>query len=180
MAGWRDTNNAAINTVGTLYAEYQNQTAIANDQNRTAADRAAANTALEALQPRIREIIELANTELLRLKFEALVRATMWVLPLIGAPLFVFLIYTHHDDQTEKQLSQPAFLQIAWGAGVEAALKKAGLDEKCYAPDRPRLLQVSEKSGLRAGVLVIPKDPGPGCPIVRVIGTNANEVYPDN
>ena len=70
--------------------------------------------------------------------------------------------------------------RIAWGAGAEAALKKAGLDEKCYAPDRPRLLQVSEKSGLRAGVLVIPKDPGPGCPIVRVIGTNANEVYPDN
>jgi hypothetical protein len=80
----------------------------------------------------------------------------------------------------EKQLSKPVLLQIAWGAGVEAALKKAGLEEKCYAPNRPQLLQLSEKSGLRAGVLVVPRNLGSGCPAVRVIVTNANDVYPDN
>jgi len=179
--GWMAGHyNPAINSVEKLYAAYQNQTAIANDQTKSAADRETANAHLKGLQPRITEIIELANTELLRLKFDALVRTTTFVLPFIGAALFVFLVYTHHDDQMEKQLSQPTFLQIAWSADVEAALKKAGWDEKCYAPDRPRLLQVSEKSGLRAGVLVIPKAPGPACPIVRVIVTNASEVYPDN
>lgn len=179
--GWMAGHyNPTIDTVEKLYGEYQKQTAIANDKDKSADDRQKANIAIAALQPRIREIIELANTELLRLKFDALVRATMCVLPFIGAALFIFLISSHRDDQTEKQLSRPMLLQIAWSANVEAALKKAGLEEKCYAPERPQLLQVSEKSGLRAGVLVIPKDLGPACPIVRVIVTNADEVYPDN
>jgi hypothetical protein len=179
--GWMAGHyNASINSVEKLYDEYLKQITIANDKEKSADERQKANAAIAALQPRIREIIELANTELLRLKFEALVRATTLVLPLIGAALFVFLVYTHHDEQTEKQLNQPMLLQIAWNADVEAALKKAGLAEACYAPNRPQFLQVSEKSGLRAGALVIPKDPGPPCPVVRVVITGTGQVYPDN
>ena len=47
----------------------------------------------------------------------------------------------------------------------------------CYLKDPPRLLQISEKSGLRAGVLVVPHDLSDQCPAVRVVVTNANKVY---
>jgi hypothetical protein len=200
--GWIGHFPAVIGTVQRLYAEYVLQTANANNaqtqlnalqqavqtpavlQQAVDARNALqeANRRLKGLQPRIRDVIELSNTEFLRLKFESLVRASAWNIVLLfigGAALFVFLISTHRDDQTEKQLSKPVLLQIEWSAGVEAALKKAGMDEKCYAPDRPKLLQLSEKSGLRAGVLAVPRNLGP-CPAVRVIVTNAHEVYPDN
>jgi hypothetical protein len=162
-----------------LYEEFERYTNIANDKHKSHAEREHANEQLDKLQPRVRDAIELSNTEYLRLKFDRMVRVTVGVLPVIGIALFIFLISTHSNDQTEKQLAEPTFMQIAWSADVEAALQRAGLDQKCYAPDRPRLLQVSEKSGLRAGVLVIPRDPGPACPVVRVIVTNTNQVYPD-
>jgi hypothetical protein len=169
-----------IATIEGLYQDYEAQTEIVNDPQSTADEQKDANDTLDQLQLRMTEAHEVFNTQFLQLKFNWMVRVTTCVLPAIGIALFVFLISTHSDDRTEKQLAHPMFMQIAWSADVEAALKKAGLDEKCFAPNRPQLLQVSEKSGLRAGVLVIPKDLGPACPVVRVIVTNANQVYPDN
>jgi hypothetical protein len=176
----RDQFPPDINTVQKVGEEYSRQTAIANNPNSTDAARGDAVEALDELEPRITAIIEISNTELLRLKFNSLVRSTTFVLPLIGASLFVFLVSTHRDDQTEKQLAKPILMQIPWNATVEAVLKKAGLDAKCYATAPPKLLQLSEKSGLRAGVLVIPKDLSVDCPAVRVIVTNSDDVYPDN
>lgn len=176
----RDYYAPPIGTVRDLYDEYVRQAHIANDSNAVQQDRDRARRAISELQPRVREIIELSNTEFLRLKFDWMVWTTTFTLPFIGASLFAFLVLSHRDDQTEKQLAKPILLQIPWSANVEAAMKKAGLDEKCYASTRPKLLQLSEKSGLRAGVLVIPQDLSAGCPAVRVIVTNAHEVYPDN
>jgi hypothetical protein len=169
-----------VGTVEALHLEYLKQSRIANDPASSDDEKKQANTLLTALQPRVKQIIELSNTEFLRRKFDALVSCTKRVLLVILASLFVFLIAIHRDDQTEKQLANPVLLQIPWNASVEAAMKKAGMDEKCYAQNRPKLLQLSEKSGLRAGVLAIPRDLGAGCPAVRVIVTNADEVYPDN
>ncbi len=167
-------------TVEGVYAEYERYTKIANDKHKPAHERQHANEQLDKLQPRVMEAIELSNTEYLRLKFDRMVRVTAGILPAIGIALFIFLIFTHSNDQTEQQLVHPVPIQIAWNAGVGAVLKKAGVDESCYTPTRPQFLQVSEKSGLRAGVLVIPKDPGPTCPVVRVVVTDTKEVYPDN
>ncbi len=169
-----------IATVENLYTESRRQTQIANDPTSTPVDQQKANQALDALQPRIREVIEISNTEFRRLKFESLVRVTKCVLFVIVPTLFVFLVSTHRDDQMEKPLAKPIPIRIAWSADTDSALKKAGLDEKCYAPSRPQLLQLSEKSGMRAGVLVVPRNLGPECPAVRIIVTNNNEVYPDN
>jgi hypothetical protein len=167
-------------TVEGRYEEFLKQTRIRNNKHSSHQQKNDANARLLELQPRITDAIELSNTEYLRLKFDQMVCRTRGVLLGIAFVLTVFFIFIHTDDQTEKQLAHPMFMQIAWSADVEAALKKAGLDEKCFAPNRPHLLQVSEKSGLRAGVLVIPKDLGPACPVVRVIVTNANQVFPDN
>jgi hypothetical protein len=176
----RDYYKAPIGTVEDLFHEYVTQARIANDSNAGQPEQDRAQKAIGELQPSVRKIIELSNTEFLGLKFNWMVRTTTFVVPLIGAVLFAFLIATHRDDQTEKQLAKPILLQVAWSADVEAAMKKAGLDEKCYVPERPRLLQLSEKSGLRAGVLVIPRDLGLACPAVRVIVTDTDQVYPDN
>jgi hypothetical protein len=165
-----------IDTVEKLYQVYREKTAIAN--NPAATDRAAAITFLGELQPRIKEIIEITNTEYLRLKFDDLVRRTTATLPIVGIALFGFLMTSHKDDETEKALKKPVFLQIAWSADIEAALKNAGLEPKCFVKKTPHLLQLSEKSGLRAGVLVIPQDLGFDCPAVRVVVTNANKMYP--
>lgn len=169
-----------VGTVEALHTEYLRQSRVANDPASSDDQKRDAKNLLAALRPRVTQIIELSNTEFLRRKFDALIRSTKLVLVVILASLFVFLIAIHRDDQTEKQLANPVLLQIPWSANVEAAMKKAGLDEKCYAQTRPKLLQLSEKSGLRAGVLVIPQNLGAGCPAVRVIVTNADEVYPDN
>lgn len=172
--------SSRVGTVEALHAEYLKQSHVANNPAAKDDEKIKAERLLAALQPRVRQIIELSNTEFLRRKFDALVRSTKRVLLVILGSLFAFLIAIHRDDRAEKQLAQPILLQIPWNANVEAAMKKAGLDEKCYVPTRPSLLQLSEKSGLRAGVLAIPKDLGAGCPAVRVIVTNADEVYPDN
>jgi hypothetical protein len=173
-----DTDELA--TVEGRYAEFLKQTRIRNNKHSSHQQKNDATDRLLELQQRITDASELSNTEYLRLKFDRMVCRTTGVLPGIAIVLAVFLIFIHTEDQTEKQLARPMFMQIAWSGDVEAALKKAGLDEKCFAPNRPQLLQVSEKSGLRAGVLVIPKDLGPACPVVRVIVTNTNQVYPEN
>lgn len=166
-----------------LYAEFERRTEAvthaATDPNTTVFQRQLGNAALGRIQPYVREAIELANTQLLRLKFNQMLRRMRVALFVIGAALFVFLISLHTDTQTEKQLAQPTFLQVPWNAEVEAALTEAGLKPECFAHDPPQLLQVSEKSGLRAGVLVIPKEFGPTCPVVRVIVTDTDQVLPD-
>jgi hypothetical protein len=167
----------AIDSVEKLYKEYRDQASIANDPARSQPDRDAASAVLGELQPRIREVIEVTNTENLRLKFDSLLRTALRSLPVVGIALFVFLISSHKDDATEKSLSKPVLLQIAWSAEIESELKKAGLPANCYLKDPPRLLQVSEKSGLRAGVLVIPHDLSDACPAVRVVVTSASKVY---
>src|SRR5579862_6574535 len=169
-------DSGELATVEGRYGEFVRNTRIANKAANTDAEKAAqkaANDALDELQQRITDSIELANSEYLRLKFDRMICITKCVLPAIAIVLALFFAFIHTDDRTEKQLAHPMFMQIAWSADVEGALKKAGLDEKCFAPNRPQLLQVSEKSGLRAGVLVIPKDLGPACSVVRVIVTNA-------
>jgi hypothetical protein len=89
--GWlRGQYPPEIAIVERLYQQYQQQTEIANDARRTAGERDAANEELDELQPRVREILELSNTEFLRLKFETLVRSTTIVLPVIGVALFIF------------------------------------------------------------------------------------------
>jgi hypothetical protein len=176
-------DSGELATVEGRYRELVENTRIANKPANSDAEKAEqnkANKALDALQQRITDALDLSNTEYLRLKFERLVCITKCVLPAIALLLALFFVFVHTDDRTEKQLAKPILLQIPWGAGVEAAMKKAGLDEKCYAPTRPQLLQLSEKSGLRAGVLVVPRDLGAGCPALRVIVTNTDEVYPDN
>jgi hypothetical protein len=175
----RDEYPPELHSVQNLYDQYMQRVRIVNDGNRPQAVRDQAQAELDELQPYVNETVELLSTEFLRLKFDRLVHRTMYVLPFMAAALFGFLVFIHTDDQTEKQLARPMFLQIPWSADVETALKEAGLEQKCYAPDRPQLLQVSEKSGLRAGVLVIPKDLGPACPVVRVIVTDTDQVYPD-
>lgn len=178
--GWmRDYFPKPIDTVRGLYDEYLKQVTIANDNHAHEQDREKARKAVAELQPRVRDIIELSNTEFLRLKFDWMVTTTTFTLPFIGASLFIFLVTIHRDDQIEKQLAKPILLQIPWNGGVEAAMKKAGMEEKCYVTSRPKLLQLSEKSGLRAGVVAIPQDLGAGCEAVRVIVTNSDEVYPD-
>lgn len=167
----------AIDSVEKLYMEYRDQAAIANDAKRSKHDRNAASDVLAELQPRIREVIEVTNTENLRLKFESLLRTMLFTLPVVGIALFVFLISSHKDDATEKPLAKPVLLQIAWSAEIESELKKAGLPAKCYLKDAPHMLQVSEKSGLRAGVLVIPHDLSHECPAVRVVVTSTSKVY---
>jgi hypothetical protein len=178
MDGHYDTR---IDTVGKLYNEYRNQIGIANDARRPQQDRDDANGVLQELQPRIREIIELTGTEQLRLKFDSLLRATLSILPIVGFALFIFLMSSHKEDATtEKQLAKPVLLQLAWSADIEDLLKKGGMPAKCFAKTTPRLLQISEKSGLRAGVLAIPHELSLECPAVRVVVTNANTVYLDN
>jgi hypothetical protein len=98
------------------------------------------------------------------------------VLPGVGAALFVFLVSTHKEDATEKLLKKPALMSIPWSADVESVLKAAGMSEKCYAKVRPQLLQISEMSGLRAGVIVIPRDLGAGCNAVRITVGNDHEI----
>lgn len=166
-----------IGTVDRLYQMYVDTTTIVNDQNRAKQERDKANQLLGELQPRIREILEICNTESLRLRFDNLVRRTTWILPLIGMALFVFLVASHKDEGMEKTLMKPVLMQVAWSADIEDILTKAGLDEKCFAKTRPRFLQLSEKSGLRAGVLIVPQDLGSDCPAVRVIVTSASKVY---
>lgn len=175
----RDYYAPPIGTVKDLYQEYVKQAHVVNDSRASQQDRERATRAIGELQPSVREIIELSNTEFLRLKFDWMVHTTTLLLPLIGLALFVFLISIHRDDQMEKQLDYPIVLQVPWNANVEAAMKKAGMEEKCYVTSRPKLLQVTEKSGLRAGVVAIPQDLGAGCRAVRVIVTNSDEVYPD-
>jgi hypothetical protein len=141
-----------INSVAKLYDEYLAQERIAHGQvAATDEGRQAAQKALLALQPRIREVIELANTEFLRLKFDRLVTATIRVLPIMAIALFVFLVSTHRDDRTERQLDNPIVLQIPWGAQVEAAMQRAGLEQKCFAPTRPLLLQCRKKPAYAPG-----------------------------
>ncbi|HEY1982829.1 MAG TPA: hypothetical protein VGH13_22350 [Xanthobacteraceae bacterium] len=169
-----------VGTVEALHREYLKQSHILNNPNSRDDEKSLASTRLAALQPRVKQIIELSNTEFLRGKFDALIICTKRVLVLILGSLFAFLIAIHRDDQTERQLADPILLQVPWNASVEAAMKKAGMDEKCFAQTRPQLLQLSEKSGLRAGVLAIPRDLGAGCPAVRVIVTKTDEVYADS
>jgi hypothetical protein len=169
-----------VGTVEALHREYLKQSHILNNPNSRDDEKNLARTRLAALQPRVKQIIELSNTEYLRGKFDALIICTKRVLVFILGSLFAFLIAIHRDDQTERQLANPILLQVPWNASVEAAMKKAGMDEKCYAQTRPQLLQLSEKSGLRAGVLAIPRDLGAGCPAVRVIVTKTDEVYADS
>lgn len=176
--GWLDGHYPPdIGSVEKLYTEHHNQAAIANDPNRPKNARDAASAVLVELQPRIREVIEVTNTENLRLKFESLLRTTLCTLPVVGIALFVFLISSHKDDATEKPLAKPVLLQLAWNVEIESELKKAGLPAKCYLKDAPRMLQISEKSGLRAGVLIIPHDLSSECPAVRVVVTSTNKVY---
>jgi hypothetical protein len=172
----RDRDPPPINSLAGLYREYRDQTAIANNAALPEAELAQANHTLGELLPRIREAIEIANTEYLRIKFDWLVRITVLVLPVIGASLFIFLISTHKDDATEKALAKPKALKIPWSADVESVLVKAGLPAKCFSGPPPQFLQMSEMSGLRAGVLVVPHDLGDDCPAVRVILTNSNKI----
>lgn len=170
-------------TIEGRYHEFVEQTRIVNKPAKSHAekeDRKNANDALDELQPRINDAIEFANTEYLRLKFDRMIFRTKAVLPLLAIVLALFFVLIHTDDRTEKQLANPVLLQVSWNAEVEAAMKKAGLDEKCFVPERPQLLQVSEKSGLRAGVLAIPRQLGAGCPAVRVIVSNSDGVSADN
>ncbi|WP_315830889.1 hypothetical protein [Bradyrhizobium prioriisuperbiae] len=167
-----------IDTIETLYGEYLDQTAIVNNPAKSDQQRTDAAGVLGELQPRIREVIEITNTEHLRLKFDRMVRATSYALPIIGLSLFAFLTLSHKDDATEKALKKPSLLQIAWSGDVEEVLKKAGMPSSCYMSTPPKWIQLSEMSGLRAGVLVVPRDLGTGCPAVRVIVTNANQVIP--
>ena len=174
LEGSRDP---AVNTVEKLHRLYVAQSSIANDTTKTQQERDDAAAVLLTLQPYIRETIEVTNTEYLRLRFDAMLRRTLYTLPFVGAALFVFLISSHKDDTTEKPLAKPVLLQVAWSAEIELQLNKAGMPANCYAKSPPRLLQLSEKSGLRAGVLVIPHDLSDACPAVRVVVTNSNKVY---
>ncbi len=179
--GWLlDEYPRELASVEDLFEQYSQRTRILNDEHATQAQGDQAQTELDELEPYVTETIELLNTEFLRLKFERLVRRTIYVLPGMALAPFAFLVFIHRDDQTEKQLAKPMLLQVPWSGEIEAAMKKAGLDEKCYVPSRPYLLQVSEKSGLRAGVVAIPRNLGAGCPAVRVIVTDTDEVYPDD
>lgn len=142
--------DSRIDTVEKPYNEYRNQIGIANDARRPQQDRDDANGVLQELQPRIREIIELTSTEQLRLKFGSLLHATLSILPIVGFALFIFLMSSHKEDATtEKQLVEPVLLQLAWSANIEDILKKGGMPARCFADTTPRLLQISEKSGLR-------------------------------
>ncbi|HLH91524.1 MAG TPA: hypothetical protein VKX28_23990 [Xanthobacteraceae bacterium] len=167
---------AAIGTMGRLHHRYVELTRIVNDPAIPELLRNDAESELDELQPRIKEVMELANTQFLRLRFEKLEKTTIWVLPGIGFALFIFLVSTHKEDATEKLLRKPIVMSIPWSTDVEGVLKAAGMSEKCYAKVRPRLLQISEMSGLRAGVIVIPRDLGAGCNAVRVIVGNDHEV----
>lgn len=179
--GWlSDEYPDELSDVGKLYGQYAQRVRIVNDQHQTQDQQEQARTELDELAAYVAETVELLNTEFLRLKFERLVRKTMCVLPFMAVALFAFLVFLHRDDQTETQLARPVLLEVPWSADVEAAMRKAGLDEKCFVPERPRLLQISEKSGLRAGVLAIPRQLGAGCPAVRVIVSNSNGVSADN
>lgn len=167
----------AINSIAKLYQTYLEQTRITNDLSKPQAERDAASEKLGRLQPYLREVIEITNTEFLRLKFDSMLRMTIRTLPFVGAALFGFLVFSHKDDATEKALTKPQLLQLPWSADIESQLKKAGMQASCYLKEAPHFLQVSEKSGLRAGVLVIPHDLSDQCPAVRVIVTNSNGVY---
>ena len=103
----------AIDGVDKLYNEYRDQASIANDPARSQQDRDEAIAVLRELQRRIREVIEVTNTEYLRVKFDLLLRRTQRALPVVAIALFVFLISSHKDDATEKQLAKPVLLQIA-------------------------------------------------------------------
>jgi hypothetical protein len=171
----RDYYPPDINTVVTLRAEFDRQTHIVNTRDGEAREEAEGE--LDELEPRVREVIELANTELLTERFDALVKLMKRALVAVGFCLVIFLVALHHDDPAEKQLVKPMPMAIAWNGDVEAVLKKAGLDEKCYVKTRPDLIQLSEKSGLRAGVLVVPHDLNAGCPPVRITVGNDHQVY---
>ena len=173
---WMVQRDPAVNTVEKIYSLYQ-RISEATNAAKTQAERDDAQAKLGTLQPYIREVIEVTNTEYLRQKFNVMLRRTLFTLPLVGAALFVFLIFSHKDDATEKPLAKPVLMQIAWSAELEQQLTKAGMPASCYAKEPPRLLQLSEKSGLRAGVLVIPRDLSDACPAVRVVVTNSNKVY---
>jgi hypothetical protein len=165
---------AQIDTVAKLYARYTNDTAALNNA-ASDAERKAAQQALGELQPYIKEVVELCSTENMRLKFERMVARSKVVLPGIAIALFVFLVSSHKDTDTEKLLAKPNWLEIPWSADSEDVLKKAGLDVSCFAKTRPRLVQISEKAGLRAGVIVVPQERG--CRPIRAIVTKDNELY---
>lgn len=115
------------------------------------------------------------------MKFDSLLHATLSILPIVGFALFIFLMSSHKEDATtEKHLVEPVLLQLTWSANIEDVLKKGGMPARCFADTTPRLLQISEKSELRAGVLAIPHELSLECPAVRVVVTNANTVYLDN
>jgi hypothetical protein len=161
-----------IDTVASLHAEYVAQTKISNDENETAGVRDVANGVLVELQPRIREVTELCSTEHLSRKLKSLIWRMTALLPFVGFVLFIFLISTHKDDGTEKLLAKPVTLHPAWSADIESALAKAGMKQDCYMGGGPMFVQISEMSGLRAGLLAVPRVDQFDCQPVRVILTN--------
>jgi len=168
-----------INTVEKLYKEYQDATNILNDDAQPKAARDDAAKFLKSLQPSIREIIELCSTDHLQQKFDSLRSNIKGPLGIIAVALLAFLIFSHREDGSEKALPKPVFVKIAWSGEAEAALAKAGLDQSCYAKIRPQLVQIAERSGLRAVVIAVPDRELAGCNPVRVILTNENKLYPE-
>ena len=161
-----------IGTVADLYREYADTTEISNDGSAARADRDAADRLLAELEPRIREITELCATEHLSQKFKRLVQSMTVLLPFIGFVLFVCLISTHKDDGTEKLLPKPVPLHPVWGADIEGVLAAAGMKQDCYGTGGPLFVQISEMSGLRAGVLAMPNVDRADCQPVRVVLSN--------
>ncbi len=164
--------DARFTSVEALYEEYERQAKRAGEGNKDEKEDAAGR--LEKLQPWIRQASEATNTEYLRRKFRTMVVTTALILPLIGVALFGFLNYLHTDTATEKPLAKPVLMNAPAGADIAAGLKQAGVADTCAAG--AKLVQLTELSGLRAGVLIVPQDLGPNCPAVRAVIGNTGQL----
>ncbi len=167
-----------LNSVESLYNEYVRLTGISNNANATPQVRAAADADLDELAPRFLEANQLTNTAYLRLAFKKMVCVTVIVLPLIGAALLGFLYFLHTETASEKPLPKPMLMNAPPGTDIAAALKQAGVADTCVAG--AKLLQLSDLSGLRAGVLIVPQNLGPDCPAVRAVISNTGQITVGN
>ena len=167
-----------INSVRLLFV----RTTVVTQQSRagTDAEKAQANAELTELQPRVREVIELCNTEYLRLKFDEL-RDTLFVcLALIGVASVVFSFAANPSKATEKPVPKPYLVRIDWVTDDDAALTGAGLNQSCFSKSHPAILVLSEMEGLRAGALAVPAAISEACKPVRVVLTNEGRLVAPN
>ena len=156
--------------------------AIVTQQSRagTAAQKAQADLELKELEPRVHEVIELCNTEHLRLKFEEFRNSLFVCLALIGVASVIFSFAANPNKATEKPIEKPYLVRIAWMASDEAALVGAGLKESCFSQSHPSIVVLSAMEGLRAGALAVPAAISEACKPVRIILNNEGRLVASN